>query len=176
MVRQLKDDELRESSEESGDIIAAIEEAFASVSRGAVTLHEAEVLDVYGTDAERRDARAQDPEQDWRDVPDPSIEACSDALPHLDPVSWRFYLPAFMRLGLRRLMDPRGFTIDRAIYALDLGQDPSLFDYNLDRFRTLDSAQALVVRRFLELAARSELYCDDLVARQALERHWSAAV
>ncbi|MEM1034991.1 MAG: DUF6714 family protein, partial [Myxococcota bacterium] len=83
----------------SGDIarlIAALEDAFVDVRPGAITLHEAEVLDNYGTEAERQRARRNDPETDWREVPDASIVACPTALSHLDPDGWRFYLPACM--------------------------------------------------------------------------------
>jgi hypothetical protein len=80
-------------------IIRAIERAFAGVRRGAITLHEAEVLDSYGTEAERRRARALDPEADWREVRASSIEACPAALSFLDPERRRWYLPACLRPG-----------------------------------------------------------------------------
>ncbi len=78
---------MKENSAEIGDLVSAVEEAFASVSRGVVTLHDAEVIDLYGTDAERRNAETRDPEHDWRNVPDSSIEECPDALSFLDPAS-----------------------------------------------------------------------------------------
>jgi hypothetical protein len=152
-------------------VITAIEEAFAAVPRGAITLHEAEVIDDYGTTEERRRARKWDPEESWQNVPNVSIEACLDALPHLDPISWRFYLPAFMRHGLRRLRSPHG-AVDRAIYALALGDDAEINAYLRERFRTLDTEQARAVRRFLEFAAESDAYCDARVARQALQKYW----
>jgi hypothetical protein len=155
-------------------IITAMERAFTALSRGIVTLHEAEVIDHYGTDAERRKARTRDTEKDWRDVPDASIEECPNALPHLDPVSWRFYLPAFMRFGLRTMRSPRS-SIDRAIYSLALGDDRELNDYQRERFKTLDSGQAHVVHRFLEFAARNDAHCDGHIARQAVEKYWSRA-
>ena len=46
-------------------------------------------------------ARDLDPERDWRDVPDGSIQECPVGLAFLDSVSWRFYLPAYIRYGLR---------------------------------------------------------------------------
>ena len=156
---------------ESQSLIVALEHAFASVSRGAVTLHEAEVIDDYGTDAERTKARRRDPELDWRDVPDSSIASCLDALSHLDPESWRFYLPAFIRLGLRTMTGPHS-PIDRAIYALAVGDDRKLNDYQRARFETLDAAQAEVIRRFLQFATENDDHCDGLVAGQALEKHW----
>jgi Family of unknown function (DUF6714) len=157
-------------------VIAAIEKAFRGVVRGAVTLHEAEVMDGYGTDAARREARTRDREVDWRDVPDSSIRECPTALSFLDPVSWRFYLPAYVRFGLRHLEDSRSSTIDHAIYSLDLGGDPRHDGFTLERFRTLNEAQADAVRRFLVFAAENGEHCDDVVAREALNAYWNHSV
>ncbi len=96
-------------------LIASIESAFAGTKQGTITLHEAEALDDYATEDERVRARQLDQEADWRRIPDASLHACSNALPHLDAVSWRFYLPAFMRFALRTIHGP-GCLIDRVIY------------------------------------------------------------
>ena len=154
------------------DIIRGIEQAFGGVCRGAVTLHEAEVIDDYGTEVEREDARMLDAEDDWREVPDASIEACPDALSFLDPVSWRFYLPAYMRFGLRHLGEGRNGTIDHAIYSLDKGGISDLADWKLERFRTLNAAQARAVQRFLAFAAANRGFCDSHVAKSALDTYW----
>ncbi len=159
---------------DSESLVSAMERAFATVSRGLITLHEAEVIDHHGTDAERRKAQTHDPEADWRDIPESSIGDCLNALPHLDPISWRFYLPAFMRLGLRTLGSPRS-PMDRVIYSLALGDDREINDYQRERFRTLDSEQARVVHRFLEFAAQSDAHCDGHIARVALEKYWRRA-
>ncbi len=157
------------------EIVSSLERAFATVRRGARTLHEAEVIDDYGTEAERRQARARDPEDDWRDIPDASMQRCADALPHLDPVSWRFYLPAFMRLALRTMQRPRS-PIDRVIYTLALGDDQDLNEYQRTRFSTLNREQVRVVHRFLELAADNDASCDSRVAKRALDKYWSRAI
>ncbi len=156
-------------------IIQAIEQAFTGVRRGAITLHEAEVLDSYGTEAERRRARTLDTEDDWRRVRDSSIEECPAALSFLDPESWRFYLPAYMRCGLRFLTEPRNRAIDQAIYALDEGDDPNLASYKRERFRTLNVEQARAVQMFLVFASENEDSCEGQVARHALEAFWSHA-
>jgi hypothetical protein len=157
------------------DIIRGIEQAFGGVCRGAITLHEAEVIDDYGTEVDRQDARLLDTEDDWREVPDTSIESCPDALSFVDPASWRFYLPAYMRFGLRHLGDGRNGAIDHAIYSLDKGQTPHLFDWKLERFRTLNPAQARAVQRFLAFAANNSDFCDSYVAQNALDAYWAAA-
>jgi hypothetical protein len=157
------------------DIVREIEQAFGGVCRGEVTLHEAEVIDDYGTGAERQKARKLDTEEDWREVPDASIQACPDALTFVDPVSWRFYLPAYMRYGLRHLGGSRNAAIDHAIYSLAKHEDKSLNDYQMERFRTLNAAQARAGQRFLAFAAATGTCCDGDVAKGALESYWARA-
>ncbi|HLK90980.1 MAG TPA: DUF6714 family protein [Polyangia bacterium] len=157
------------------NIIRAIEEAFGGVCRGAVTLHEAEVIDDYGTESERQRARKLDREDDWREVPDVSIAACPNALSFLDPVSWRFYLPAYMRFALRHLEDSRSGAIDHAIYSLDKGEVRDIADWKLERFGTLDAAQARAVQRFLAFAAENDDFCDGHAAKTALDAYWAHA-
>ena len=55
-------------------VIAEIDKAFDGVKRGAVTLHEADVIDRYRSDKECKAARAQDTEGRWQDVPEADIE------------------------------------------------------------------------------------------------------
>lgn len=155
-------------------IIEQIERAFAGVRRGSITLHEAEVIDDCGTDAERRRARARDTEEDWRDVSDGAIRECPDALTFVDPQSWRFYLPAYMRYALRHSKSRRNAAFDHAIYSLDKGGDRSLAEHKLQRFRTLNLEQACAVRSFLAFASENDAFCDSVVAASALG-YWSRA-
>jgi hypothetical protein len=158
------------------DVIRAIEAAFAGVRRGQTTLHEAEAMDSYASVEERRKARARDPEEDWRDIPAAAIDECPTALSFFDPVSWRFYLPAFMRLGLQRLRDSPS-PMDDVIYTLNQGSaPPSAVEHALERFRTLNGAQAEVVHRFLTFASKNDDDFDALAAKDALDRYWSSIV
>jgi hypothetical protein len=158
------------------DVVRAIEAAFAGVRRGQITLHEAEAMDGYASAAQRQQARARDPEEDWRHISGPSLDECPEALSFVDPESWRFYLPAFMRHGLRNLESSPLAVMDRVIYTLDPGSaPPSSVAHAHARFRTLDRAQAEAVRRFLKLASENDDHCDAEVAKDALERYWAAA-
>ncbi len=56
------------------ELIEDIREAFKGVSRGYVTLHEADVIDDYGTPEQRIEARKLDREGSWDRVPDADIE------------------------------------------------------------------------------------------------------
>ena len=152
------------------DVIGEIEAAFRDVPLGERTLHQAELMDRYATDAERLAARELDPERDWREVPDASIRECPDALSFLDPVSWRFYLPAYMRYSLRN-----DFETDAAIYTLDPAGIRQHEAHTENRFRTLNGAQARAVCSFLLVASQSGGSGDDTSAREALEDYWSKA-
>ncbi len=111
-----------------------------------ITIHEAEVIDSYGTEAERRRARRLDTEDRWDEVPDRSVEKCATALCHLDPEGWRFYLPAYMVWTLHHFKKRGVMVPDHTIYALDLSRhDRELREYHLRRFRLLDGAQSRAV-------------------------------
>src|SRR5688572_24969078 len=73
-------------------IILDIPRAFGVVRRDRITMHDAEVIDSYGTAEERAAARRLDPDGPWEEVPDQDISSCPWSLPHLDPESWRYYI------------------------------------------------------------------------------------
>jgi len=151
-------------------VIREIEAAFREVPLGTITLHAAELMDRYSaTEADRRSARDLDQERDWRDVPDASIRECPNALSFLDPVSWRFYLPAYIRYGLRHLT---ASCVDAAIYSLDPAGIRQHEPATEERFRTLDSGQARAICAFLAFASQSGEWCDDTFAKEALDDYW----
>lgn len=152
-------------------LVEAIRSAFAGVPRGSITLHEAEVIDAYGTDAQRRAARRRDMEKSWEEVPDSAVAECPNALSHLDPEGWRYYLPAYMIWSIRHLQ--RGAMIpDCTIYALALHDDAELRKYMKARFRLLDSAQSRATCLFLRHMAANDRHVDGRVATQALHEFW----
>ena len=82
-------------------LIIDIGRAFEGVKRdGGVTLHETQVLDDYGGEAERIAAHKLDPQERWEDLPDELLEECWH-LVFLDPKGFRFHLPAYMTWRLR---------------------------------------------------------------------------
>jgi len=154
-------------------IVEEIRAAFAGVPRGAVTIHEAEVIDAYGTDAKRRRARLRDTEDRWDEVPDRTVEECTTALCHLDPEGWRFYLPAYMVWTLHHFKRTGSIVPDHTIYALDLSwNDRGVREYQLQRFRLLDEAQSRAVCRFLQHMVENGDTVDGRAARQAFTQHW----
>jgi hypothetical protein len=153
-------------------LITDIEKAFDGVQReDGVTLHEARVIDDYGTDEERAKARENDTEQRWQNIPDKWIEKFPDALPFLCPKSFKYYLPAFMIWALKYYDTSDSFTGDAVIYSLEI-DDPE--DYKLERFRSLSNWQASVVAKFLyyfaELADKDHV--DDQIAQKAFNKYW----
>jgi hypothetical protein len=154
-------------------IVDAIREAFAGVRRGAITLHEAEVIDSYGSDDERADARQRDTEQNWEDLPDQHIEECPWALCHLDPVSWRYYIPAYMIWSLRNFRSNDSIVSDFTIYTFDASDsDAKLREYSTERYRTLSPSQSRDVCRFLTYMANIGERADNLTAKAALKKYW----
>lgn len=151
-------------------LLGTIRQAFHGVQRGRITLHEAEVIDDHGTAVQRAQARRIDSESAWEDIPARHIQGCPDALCHLDPESWRYYLPRYMECALQ---DRRSAVGDRAIYTLLLTDDRSINDRSRARFRELDQAQSQAVSEFLAYqAAQGAAHGDAEAASKALALFW----
>lgn len=78
-------------------LLTEIYSAFAGVSiKGGVTLTEAYAIDDYEDDATRAAARAQDTYTDWTKIDVPRLDPGDSALCFVDPIGFRFHLPAYM--------------------------------------------------------------------------------
>ncbi len=151
-------------------LLDTIRSAFRGVQRGKITIHEAEVIDEYGTSDQQARARRVDNESAWEEIPARHIEECSDALCHLDPQSWCYYLPRYMECALQKR---KSDFVDRTIYTLLFTDDRSLNDHCRTRFRRLNQVQLEAVSSFLAYcAARGEGYCDAEAALKALALFW----
>lgn len=152
-------------------LLALIERAFDGVPRGQITLHEADLLDRYEfTVAEQEAARSKDQESRWQDVPDEAIVDNADAMPFLDPASWRYYLPAFMSWSIRHIDEKDADPVDATIYTV-AHTDTSY----LDRYRTLSDDQVSAVARFLRFMMIHPVIAHSTVAAEALEFYWLEA-
>ncbi|MFO0800167.1 MAG: DUF6714 family protein [Gemmataceae bacterium] len=153
--------------------MTAIRVAFAGVQRGSTTLHEAEVIDEYGSDQERSAARLLDVETSWDQVPDSFIEGCTTALCYLDPESWRFYIPAYMIWSLKNFRVSNSVVSDFTIYTFNpSGSDASGREYHMARYRMLDEAQSRAVCLFLRYMLANEDRADGSAANLALTEYW----
>lgn len=142
-------------------------------SAQSLTLHESEVIDGYGDDVQRARARLLDTESAWEQVPDTAIEECQSALSHLDPVSWSFYVPAYMSWSLENFLTNESIVCDFTSYTFLLHEEEQcLVAWAQERFRGLDAAQSRAVCRFLRCMADHEGRCDGDAARRALEQTW----
>lgn len=158
-------------------IIEAIHAAFHGVPRGEITLHEAEVIDGYGSEKQRAKARRVDTDREWEEVPDEHVAECTTALCHVDARSWRYYIPSYMEWSLRHLRTTRSAAVDATIYTLDPStSDAELVAYSKQRYRQLTGEQSRVVHRFLRYMAQQGDHADDVVARRALRAYWTRVV
>ena len=150
-------------------LIAEINEAFDGVSRGyGITLHEAIALDDYASQEERMAARRRDRETRWQDVTDQDIRECPSALSFLDPEGFRYYIPTFMILGLKRVQLPRfdprddqeGILHSSSYHLLNFypkslrESEPALF---VDKY-SFSKAQCRAIAHFLRFTIDCEEY------------------
>jgi hypothetical protein len=155
-------------------IIEEIRHAFRAVSLGdGITLHEALVIDNYGSDAERSAARKLDTDCHWEDVPDQLLEANDSVLSFVDPKGLRYFLPAYMVWSLRNFQTSESFSHNHPICTLALSESGSMRQWDLKRFEVFNDEQARAICRFLRFMAQQD---EDIVctneASSALSAYW----
>lgn len=159
--------------EERVAIIEEIVDAFRGVTRGEITLHEADVIDDDGSDEEAENARSLDTENSWEEIPEEWIEHCSSTLPFFDPQSWQYYIPAYMIWTLKNFQVGDSITSDWTICTFDLSEDdPESKQYNMERFQQLNQKQSAAVCQFLRYMSRDNERVDGQVAKKALQKYW----
>jgi hypothetical protein len=155
-------------------LIQEIESAFQKVQRlDGITLHEAIVLDNCGSPQAQRLARALDPEDRWQDVPDAEIRSCNSALSFLDIQGFRFYLPAFMRTGLRHFEDEFSGVRNTCEVHLTHDHPKSLRQSNAADIAAqyrFTAAQIRAIAHFLRLVADFDPYHEGAVFVEAVEK------
>ncbi len=155
-------------------VIAQITKAFEGVSReDGVSLHEARVIDDWGGEAARAEARKIDTDSRWQDVPVEWIEQLYDALSFLDPKGWRYYLPAYMLYSLRFYTSSSN-AADSAVYSCTLytgSKHKDLTEWQLSCFRSLTVAQSRAVCQYLRFEATYG-EADERAAQEALDAYW----
>jgi hypothetical protein len=159
---------------------ALIDAAFAGVPRDEdCTLHHAELLD-HTLDREIAEeewieARRRDPETDWRDVPVAALEECGAALSHATPMSWLFYMPAYMKHALDMLDSDKWFSGSVIFHLTYRRQDSGLHWYALERFKQLTPRREEAVIAFLNyvVAHPGTSKWDTNSATEALNNYWA---
>jgi hypothetical protein len=95
------------------EMLSEIRKVFGKVERGeGETLHETLVIDDYGNQEERHQARRRDTDCHWWEVRDEWIEEFEGVggLSFLDATGFRYYCPAYMSFWLRRKREPNSFA------------------------------------------------------------------
>lgn len=90
---------------ESDELLQLIEAAFNGVERGEISLHQANVIDDYGSQEEFLLAADLDTETRWQDVPDSDLAANPQFMNFLDMKGFRYYLAAAMSWAVRNCLD-----------------------------------------------------------------------
>jgi hypothetical protein len=156
-------------------IIGEIRRAFSHLSRDdGITLHEALVIDNYGSDTERAAARELDNDYRWEDVPHQLIQDNDSVLCFADPKGFRYYLPAYMIWSLRNYETSETFSHNHPICSLAIRGSGNMRQQQLERFAIFNNEQARAICRFLRFMAQEDedLVCAD-EARRALDAYWS---
>lgn len=95
-------DKFAEDLIEQAELLTLIEQAFYGVGRDdGMTLHQAVVVDDYGSEDEFVAAAKLDTETRWQDVPDEDISTNTSIFCFLDPKGFRYYLPASMSWAVK---------------------------------------------------------------------------
>ncbi len=157
-------------------LIEQITTAFQGVTRGkGVSLHEADVIDAYGSSKERAKARRLDTDTRWQDVPDADIEQYHWILSFLDLQGFHYYVPAYMVWSLKYYKTSESASSDRIIYALDLYLSTSkeMIEFRQSRFAVFTPEQCAAICGFLRfMAEHNDGYADGKAASEALEGYW----
>jgi len=154
-------------------IIQDIQEAFKGVSReGGESLHETRVIYNGGSGEERVKARAKDLDKKWESIPARDIEIHSSALCYMNPISFRYHIPAFMIWILKNYEQSNSFTVDSTIYVLFIEQ--RMWESIKERFTILSKQQSAAIAHFLKyLIDNDKDRIDDVHAQLALDAYWN---
>ena len=159
--------------ERQRQLLTRIDRAFAGVTLGdGVSLHEADVIDNYGTAEERRTAREPDEKIDWRrliDHPNLTVRfgVGYSGLCFLDAAGVRFHLPACLSRAVRDFeQDGIGDMLESMFYLLTKPDE-----YNRGRLAVLNDEQRSCVRECL-VFFREGLDWDDEELVQAIDGYW----
>ena len=148
-------------------IIKAITQAFDGVERGKITLHETEVIDDYGGEEERAEARKKDRENTWQGVPDKDMEYSYWWYAYVDAQSLKYYLPAYMIWTLKHHDQTTGsMSPETTISAVTVNRK----EFEEQKLKILNEEQCKAVARFLEYMSRLQPYAKG--ANRALEKYW----
>lgn len=153
-------------------LIQTITDAFSNVLReDGVSLHQARVIDDYGSPEEEAQARLLDTDTHWWEVPDEWIAEFYEILNFVDPKGFRYYLPAYMIWVLKHYDTTESNTVDSTIYSFFTYKSSK--DWKQQYFDLLDEAQSKAACQFLRhVVWLGDDQMDAKIAQEALGQYW----
>lgn len=155
------------------DLTKEINLEFREVDRsGGISLHQAEVLNDRGTDEEYSLALSLDTDKHWSEIDNATIEKHPDILFFLDPLGFKYYLPAYIKYGLADIEINN--RVSDMLYSIT---DLLLIDCTKEEntnYRTslFTEEQKKVISHFLMLIILVGNYIDIKAALNALNKYW----
>lgn len=164
------------------ELIQQIHTVFDKVTReGGISLREANVIDDYGTDEQRVQARLLDTDTHWSQVDVEQLDPGCSCMSFVDPIGYRYYAPAYMvyilKYGYSNVFG--GSFVDSNIFefyffGLNPSQhdSPELIEHIRKKYVLFTVEERVCIARFLALDA--ELYTFDYSdhSLQAIKCEW----
>ncbi|MEM8756432.1 MAG: DUF6714 family protein [Planctomycetota bacterium] len=162
---------------EFGDgVLDIIGRAFSDVSlEGGTTITEAYAIDDYAPATARAEARAKDTYKKWHEADIVTLDPGGSALSFMDPIGFRFHLPAYTHLAVRVELRREPYPDNNCLMHFD---EPAMFDVSTGlravQFSLLENEHAAVAQFlwFMAEARRVRAYHQGLEYIKPLRRSW----
>lgn len=163
-------------------LISQIENVFHSVTReGGISLREGAVIDDYGSDKERTEARELETDSHWSQVNVEELDPGGCCLLFIDPVGFRYYVPAYIVYTLKHAYgdllgeqstDSNIFeSFINILNATNYGNDNHVA-HQPKLFTLFSAKERTCIARFLAFDAECCLDIDDASSIDALKSDW----
>jgi len=150
-------------------LLNLIEAAFKDVTlEDGVSLHEADVIDNYGSAEERLAARRPDEKEDWHRLDKNELERMPWVLSFYDAKGLHFHLPAYLTMAVE---DHTQAAVDSLLFTLCYESE-----YNHERLSILSKRQRKAVRHVLKFVRHNtgrDYEWDHTRIDQALRGFWA---
>ncbi|MDJ0598298.1 MAG: CPCC family cysteine-rich protein [Crocosphaera sp.] len=94
------------------------------------------------------EVRAKDIEYEWREIPKPTLEKCSNYIlfvsHYLDPIGWQYYIPAYMVWSIDQYIEPK-INYFESVLKLLLEKNHYVLDYDLKIIHSVSIDQYLAI-------------------------------
>ena len=153
-------------TDEEQALVHEIEAAFEGVQlEDGISLNMTEFYDSGGCAPEYAEKAKSDEREDWRQIPDETLELFTVTFSFTDLKGFRFYLPAYMRWTARNHRTSNAIIGSHTIYALsprhDIFKTTSFAEWFTEQ-------QRAVILRFLRFAAENSDTMDARIASRRL--------